>query len=72
MLDSRFVFQLCVCVCVCVGSSLDTKVYLPATGRGWVIIKEASDERRSTTKNQLHDINWGALDHASHACFQID
>ena len=35
---------VCVCVCVCmfVGSCLATKVFignLPATGRGWVIIK---------------------------------
>ena len=36
--------SLCVCACVWVfvGSSLATKVFignLPATGRGWVIIK---------------------------------
>ena len=22
-------------------------------------------------KNQLHDINWGALDHASHSCIPV-
>ena len=36
--------ELCVCVCMCVfvGSCLVTKVFrgnLPATGRGWIIIK---------------------------------
>ena len=63
-------FCLCVCVHVCVGSCLATKVFqgdLPATGRGWVIIKLASNERKSTTNNQLHDIYWGALDHVSPA-----
>ena len=35
-----------------VGSCLATKVFignLPALGRGWVIIKQANDEQRSTT-----------------------
>ena len=68
-------FRVCVCVCVCVcvhvcmcvfvGSCLATKVFignLPATGRGWVIIKQASDEQRSTTNKS---VNWSALNHAS-------
>ena len=39
-----------------VGSCLATKVFignLPTTGRGWVIIKYASDERRSTTNKSV-------------------
>ena len=54
--------DVCVCVCVCVhvcvfvGSYLATKVFidnLPAAGRGWIIIKFASDERRSTTNKPV-------------------
>ena len=39
---SAVVHSVSVCVCVCVGSYLATKVFigfLPAMGRGWVIIK---------------------------------
>ena len=46
---------MCVCVCV-VGSYLATKVFignLPAMGKGWVIIKLANDEWRSTTNMTL-------------------
>ena len=54
---------------MCVLLVVATQVFignLLATGRGWVIIKYASDEQRSILPtNQLHDINWGALDHAS-------
>ena len=56
-------------VCVCVRTCLATRVFvgnLPATGRGWIIIKQASDGG-PTTNNQLHDINLGVLDHASPA-----
>ena len=45
-----------LCVCVFVGSYLATKVFignLPATGRGWVIIKLANDEGRSTTNKPV-------------------
>ena len=45
-----------VFVCVFVGSYLATKVFignLPATGRGWVIIKLVNDERRSTTNKAV-------------------
>ena len=49
---------VCVCmhVCVFVGSCLATKLFignLPATGRGWVIIKLVNDERRSTTNKSV-------------------
>ena len=40
-----------------VSSFLATKVFLgnfPATERGWIIIKLANDERRSTTNKQCH------------------
>ena len=37
---------------------------LPAAGRGWVVIELAGGQLPT---NQLLDINWGALDHASHA-----
>ena len=39
-------------ICMFGGSCLATKVFignLPAMGRGWVIIKLANDEQRSTT-----------------------
>ena len=54
-------------MCVFVGGCLITEVFvgnLPATGRGWVIIKEASGQLPT---NQFYDINWGALNHGSHA-----
>ena len=41
--------------------------HLSAVGRGWISIKQASDEQSQLPTNQLHDINWGARDHASHA-----
>ena len=44
------------CMCVFVGSCLATKVFIAnllATGRGWVIIKLANDERRSTTNKSV-------------------
>ena len=53
-------------VCV-ISSYLATKVFignLSALGRGWVIIKLANDEQRSTTNKP---VNQGALDHASRA-----
>ena len=43
-----------------VGSYLATKCFignLPATGRGWVIIKLAMMDGRQLPTNQLHDIN---------------
>ena len=75
---------VCNCVCVFVGSCLATEGFigkLPATQRGWVIIRQSYDERVSTNNklgspmkrggqlptNQLSDSNWGALDHASRA-----
>ena len=47
---------MCVHACTFVGSYLAIKVFignLPATGRGWVIIKLANDERRSTTNKPV-------------------
>ena len=38
---------VCVCVCVCVGWYMHIAIFIgnmPATERGWVIIKLASDE----------------------------
>ena len=58
-------YRACVHVCMCVftfvGSCLATKVFignLPATGREWVIMKLANDERRSTTNKQ---VTWHSL-----------
>ena len=63
----------------CTWSYLATHVFignLPATGRGWVIIKLVNDEWRSTTNKpvtwyqeyiRFDDINYSALDHASRA-----
>ena len=48
--------NISVHVLVFVGSYLATKVFignLPATGRGWVIMKLANEERRSTTNKSV-------------------
>ena len=54
---------------MCVGSCLATKVFignlLPATGRVWIIISRPVMNGGQLPTNQLHDINWGALDYAS-------
>ena len=52
------------CVCVCVGSCLATKVLQVICQRGWVIIRQASDEQRSTTSKSVCNIEnmgvaWG-------------
>ena len=51
-------------MCVCVGICLATKIFMSnllATGRGWVIIKHASDNRGQLPTNQLHDIHAAQL-----------
>ena len=48
----RIIKVLLYVVFIFVGSCLATKVFignLPAMGRGWIIIKYANDEQRSTT-----------------------
>ena len=42
LMHPNYVVCECVCVCVCVGSYLSTEAFignLPATGRGWIIVK---------------------------------
>ena len=51
-------------------SCLATKVFigtLLATGSGWVIINRPMVNGGQLPTKQLHDINWGSLDHASRA-----
>ena len=63
------IYNIIIQMYIFVGSCLQPKFFignLLAMWRGWVIIKLASDERRSTT-NKLATWHWGALDHASHA-----
>ena len=58
---------VCVHVYVFVDSCLATKVFignLLATGRWWAIRDKVGQWGQLST-NQLHDINWGALNHAS-------
>ena len=64
---------MCVCmyvfmyVCMYVGSCIATKVFignLPTIGRGG---SSPVMNGGQLPINQLHDINWGALDHASRA-----
>ena len=50
-----------MCVYAFVGSCPGTRSNLLATGRGWVIVKWASDEQGSTTNKSA------ALDHTSRA-----
>ena len=60
---------LCVCMCMCVfvGSYLATKAdNLPAKGRGWVIIKQASDEQRSTANKCINLIGVHSTMHLVH------
>ena len=61
-----------VCVCVCVGICLATQVSmgnLLATGKGWVIIKQASDNRGQLPTNQLHDIRAAQLMSCSYTIY---
>ena len=53
-----------------VGSCLATKVFIgnmQASGRGGSSQSRPVMDGGQLPTNQLHDINWGALDHASHA-----
>ena len=62
---------VCVYVCVCTCNYLATKVFRQIIGYGMSV----NDHRVTSLMikgghgqtNQLHDINWGALDHASGA-----
>ena len=51
------VLRMCMCVCMClfVCNRLVTKVFIGKLPDG---------ERDHGQTNQLHDVNWGALDHA--------
>ena len=67
LITSSKVAGVCMCMCIFVGSWLANKVFignLPAMGKGWVIIKPMMNRGQLLT-DQLHDINWGALNHAS-------
>ena len=72
----RACVHVCACVharvrvCVFVGSFLATKVFignLPAMGRRWIIISRPVMKGGQLPTNQLHDINWGTLEYASHS-----
>ena len=59
---------MCVSVCVCVGSCLATEVFTRyEKGVGHHKVGQYVINRGQLPTNELHDINWDALDHATRA-----